>query len=270
MDQTFQDKTSLGRTGLKVGRLGISSSFGAPMKAFEEAFEKGCNYFTIGNLFRGLSKEMIGAILNISARGKRDELVVSMSEYTHIRAMGQLLFQRRLKKLGLDYIDVLFLGYYVRKPRERLIHWALELKEKGLVRNIGLSSHNRSLFPRLAEEGDFDVFHVRYNAANRGAENDVFPLMPVENRPGIVSFTATRWGQLINESKMPPGEEPLSASDCYRFVLSHPGVDLCMTGTRSLEMMRENLKTLELGPLNSEEMKRIRRIGDHVYGKKPD
>jgi hypothetical protein len=36
--------TSLRQTGLKVGRLGVSASYGAPAEAFEEAFEKGCNY----------------------------------------------------------------------------------------------------------------------------------------------------------------------------------------------------------------------------------
>jgi hypothetical protein len=31
--------------------------------------------------------------------------------------------------------------------------------------------------------------------------------------------------------------------------------------------MRENLETLDSGPLSEEEMERIRRIGDHLYGK---
>jgi hypothetical protein len=31
--------------------------------------------------------------------------------------------------------------------------------------------------------------------------------------------------------------------------------------------MEENLKALELGPLNQEEMDRIRRIGEHIYAK---
>jgi len=66
---------------------------------------------------------------------------------------------------------------------------------------------------------------------------------------------------------MPSGEKPLTAKDCYRFVLSNPAVDVCMTGARTLEMMRENLETLDSGPLSPEEMERIRRIGDHVYGK---
>ena len=153
-----------------------------------------------------------------------------------------------------------------RKPRKRMIEWALDLRERGLVRNIGISSHNRSLFPNLMEDGIFDVFHIRYNAANRGAESDVFPKFPPRNKPGIVAFTATRWGQLLKESKMPPGEPPLSASDCYRYVLTNPHVDLCLTGARNHEMLKENLKTLELGPLSEEEMERIRRIGDYVYG----
>ena len=66
---------------------------------------------------------------------------------------------------------------------------------------------------------------------------------------------------------MPPGEKPLTAKDCYRFVLSNPAVDVCMTGARSMEMMRQNLETLDPESLSDEEMERIRRIGDHVYGK---
>ena len=66
---------------------------------------------------------------------------------------------------------------------------------------------------------------------------------------------------------MPPGEKPLTAKECYRFVLSNPAVDVCMTGARTHQMMKENLETLESGPLTPEEMERIRHIGDHVYGK---
>jgi len=39
------EPTILGRTGLKVGRIGISAAYGAPANAIEEAFERGANYF---------------------------------------------------------------------------------------------------------------------------------------------------------------------------------------------------------------------------------
>jgi len=262
----FNEPVILGRTGLKTGRLGISSSYGAPAEAFEEAFERGCNYFVVGSFMKGRSKEMIRAIQNITRRGDRDKLVVCLMEYTHSYFIGQRHFYKGLKLLGLDFVDVLMLGYYPRKPRQQVMDLALNLKEKGEVKHLGLSGHNRKLFPTLVE-GPIDIFQVRYNAANSGAEQDVFPRVGGANRPGIISFTATRWGQLLKESKMPPGEKPLTARDCYRFVLSHPAVDVCMTGARNLMMMRENLETLEAGPLSPEEMERVRRIGDHVYGK---
>jgi aryl-alcohol dehydrogenase-like predicted oxidoreductase len=266
----FSTKTTLGRTGLMVGRLGISSSYGAPAEAYEEAFEMGCNYFNMGSFIKGRSKEMMKAITNITEKGKRDELVVAMYDYTHSPLIGQGHFMKGLRKMGLEYIDELMLGYYSSLPRKSVMNWAIGLKEKGLTRYIGVSSHNRKVFAEFSREGLIDVYHVRYNAVNSGAEKDVFPQLPAENIPGIVAYTATRWGQLLKEKKMPPGEKPLTASECYRFVLSNSAVDLCMTGARNHVMLRENLETLNMGPLKEDEMERIRRIGDFIYGKKRD
>ena len=266
MGTDFNTQVTLGRTGLKVGRLGISSSYGAPAEAFLEAFERGCNYFVLGSFIKGRSGEMIRAIREISRQGKRDKLVVCLMEYTHSRMIGRPHFYKGLKKMGLDYVDVLMLGYYSSRPRKQVMDLAIGLKDAGAVRHLALSGHNRKLFPTLLES-TIDIFQVRYNAVNSGAEEDVFPYCGGAYRPGIIAYTATRWGQLLNEKKMPPGEKPLTAGECYRFVLSHPAVDLCMTGVRSLEMMRENLRVLDSSPLTSEEMERVRRIGNHLYGK---
>jgi len=264
--EDFSQPVPLGRTGLWVGRLGISSSYRAPEKAFEEAFERGCNYFVMGSFMKGRSKEMLRAIRSIAQKGQRDRLVICLMEYTHSKLLGKAHFYRGLKDMGLEYVDLLMLGYYPAPPRKQVMDLALGLKEEGVVHHLALSGHNRRLFPKLLDS-PIDVFQVRYNAVNTGAEKDVFPFCQGEGRPGIISFTATRWGQLLNPRKMPPGEKPLSAKDCYRFVLSHPAVDLCMTGARNLEMMRENLETLDSVPLSPEEMERIRRIGDYIYGK---
>jgi aryl-alcohol dehydrogenase-like predicted oxidoreductase len=264
----FQDKRSLGRTGIMAGRLGIASSYGAPAEAYEEAFERGCNYFMIGSFLKGRSPEMVTAVKNICRKGRRDDLILALNDYTHNGLLQGLRFHSGLKTLGLGYIDILILGYYLRKPCRGVLEGAMKLKEAGLIRHIAIASHNRSLFKQLLKNGQIDVFHVRYNAVHRGAEHDVFPSLPENDSPGIVSYTATRWGQLLKESKMPSGEKPLTASDCYRFVLFHPKVNVCMMGTRTQAMMKENLRTLEMGPLSADEMARIRRIGDHIYGKK--
>ena len=263
----FRQPTILGRTGLKVGRLGIASGYRAPTAAIEEAFERGCNYLTWGTFMKGRVPEMGQAIRNIVAKGQRDRLVLGMFSYAHWPSLTERLFVRGLKDAGIDQADVLILGYFSRPPSRRIVESALRLKEKGLARFVGLSGHNRKLFPTLCEQGAFDVFHLRYNAAHRGAETETFPFVRCENRPGIVAFTATRWGQLLNPKKMPAGEAPATARDCYRFALSHPAVDVCMTGAKTVEQMRENLKVLDMGTISEEELARMRRIGDFVRSK---
>ena len=259
----FNATRILGRTGLKVGRLGVAASYGAPASAFEEAFERGCNYFYWGSR---RSLEMKEAIKNLCGEGKRDRLIVVIQSYSRSATFLEVFCRRALQRLKLDYADVLLLGWYRRTPARRILDRAMKLKDKGLVRFLAISSHNRLLFPKLAEEGLFDIFHIRYSAAHRGAETQTLPYLDGEDRAGIATYTATRWGQLLQEKRMPPGETAPSASDCYRFVLSNPAVDICMTGPRNREEMREALRTLDLGPLSEEELARMRRIGDQIRG----
>ncbi len=267
---SFQESVVLGRTGLKVGRLGIASGYKAPAAAVEEAFERGCNYFTWGTVIKGYVPGMSEALKAIVAKGQRDRLVLAAFTYAHSNFLTERLLRRGLKSVGLDHADVLILGYFSRQPSRRLIDGALRMKEKGLVRFIGVSSHKRKLLGRMAGEGEFDILHLRYNAAHRGAEIDIFPYLPEvrAKRPGTVSFTATRWGKLLDPKNMPSGEKPPTAADCYRFVLSNPAVDVCMTGAKTVEQMRENLTVLDHGPMTGAEVERMRRIGDFVHSHK--
>jgi aryl-alcohol dehydrogenase-like predicted oxidoreductase len=262
----FHAPRILGRTGLAVGRLGVAGGYGAPAGAIEEAFERGCNYFYWGSLRRA---GMAQAIKNLCGRGQRDQLVIVLQSYARSPALMEIFCERALASLNLDAAEVLLLGWHNRRPPVRILERALALQEQGRFRFLGLSGHNRKLFPDLAREGIFDVFHVRYNAAHRGAETETFPFladMPLAGRPGLVTYTATRWGQLLKQRHMPPGEAAPPAADCYRFALSHPAVDVCITGPRNLAQMREALRALDLGPLKEAEAMRLRRIGDHLRG----
>lgn len=260
----FSQPRILPRTGLRVGRLGIGAGYGAPACAYEEAFDRGCNYFYWLSRKAGMRQ----AIKNICGQGKRDQLIIVIQSYSRSALWMEKSIKKALKSLSLDSADILILGWHNKSPSMRLIDKAMSMREKGFYRFIGLSGHNRSLFPKLAENEAFDVFHVRYNAAHRGGEKEIFPHMPVENKPGIVSYTATRWGQLLNPKKMPPGEFPLSATDCYRFVLSNPDVDLCLCGPKNTKQVREALRALDMGPMDPSELTRARKIGDYVAAKK--
>ncbi len=210
-----------------MGRLGIASSYGAPCESLEEAFEQGCNYFVWNSFIKGRRSNMRQALVNIARKGQRDQLVLALHSYSHSSAF-------------LDHIDVLLLGYYSRRPPGRIIERALKMQREGLVRFIGLTGHRRTLFPALAEEEEsIEVFHVRYNAVNRGAETEVFPRLHHADRPGVVGFTATRWGHLLNPKRVPEGEEPPTAPDCYRFVLSHPGGSLSYAANRRSHIRKD-------------------------------
>lgn len=267
---TFDEPVVLGRTGLKVGRLGIASGYGAPAAAIEEAFERGCNYWTWGTVIKGYAPGMRQALKAVAAKGRRDRLVLAAFSYAHTNWLTEKLLRRGLRSAGLDRADILILGYFSRRPPRRLVDGALAMKKKGLVRFVGISSHNRKLLGELAGEGEFDVLHLRYNAAHRGAEIDIFPYLgdEREKRPGTVSFTATRGGRLLKPGNMPPGEKPPTAAECYRFVLSNPAVDVCMSAARTVEQMRENLAVLDGGPMAEDEIERLRRVGDFVYGRR--
>ena len=263
----FTQPVTLGRTGLKVGRLGIATGYRAPADAIELAFEQGCNYLTWGTFIRGRSPHVREAVRRIVANGQRDQLVLSMFSYAHQAWLTETLFARGLESLGLERADVLMLGYFSSVPNRRILDGALRMKEKGLVRFIGLSGHNRKVFGELHRQGIVDLFHIRYSAVHTGAEADAFPQLTGDRRPGVVAFTAAAWGKLLDPRKMPAGEAPPKAADCYRFALSNPTVDVCMVGARSLAQMEEDLEALRLGPLAPDEMTRMRRIGDHIYGK---
>jgi predicted aldo/keto reductase-like oxidoreductase len=240
----------------------VACSYGAPTRAFEEAFERGVNYFYWGSMRK---EAMARAIRNIVSKGQRDKLVVVLQSYSRSATLLETFFRRGLKQLKLEAADVLLLGWHNTPPSQRILDRAAAMRERGMFKHLAVSGHHRPLFPKLAAEERFDILHVRYNAVHRGAEEEVFARMAAENPPGLVIYTATRWGDLLKPAKMPPGEMPLRAADCYRFVMSHPAVHVCMSGPQDLAQMREALEALELGPLSEEEMHRIRAIGDYIH-----
>lgn len=254
----FLQPAPLGATGLKVGRLGLGAGYNAPTQAFETAFDQGCNYFYWTSRRSG----MRGAIQNLCAQGKRDQLLVAIQSYSRSPYLMERSLTKALKALRLDYADVLVMGWHNKAPAGRLMDKAMDMKQRGLFRYLGMSGHNRRLFPELAAEGAFDLFHVRYNAAHRGAESETFPHL---NGAGVISYTATRWGHLLKAAKMPPGQAAPSSTDCYRFALSHPSVDVCLCGPGSDEQMQQALEALKAGPLDEHALQRMRIIGDHVH-----
>lgn len=250
----------LGRTGITVGRLGISAGYGVPAAAVEQAFDCGVNYLYWGSRRTG---EFGTALRNL--RPRRAEMVLVIQSYSRVASLLRWSVERALRAIGYDSADVLLLGMWNKTPPDRIMDAALEVQRSGLARHLGVSTHNRPLAPSLAAR--FDVIHFRYNAVHTGAERDIFPALPPDP-PGLVSFTATSWKQLLRSRRIPANERTPTAADAYRFVLSRPEVDVCMTGPGDAGQVREALRALELGPMSDDELAWMRRVGDAIYGKK--
>ena len=175
-----------------------------------------------------------------------------------------------LKTAGIENFDFLLLGNRNSALSEEYVELFEQMRDRGLVRYMSLSSHNRPFLPSLIEDYEqnqspFELLMLRYNPVHRGAETDVFPYVPKGKRPTIATYTSTRWGHLLDAEKMPPGEAPLTASDCYRYALSNPAVDMVIAGPANGDQMDEAISALEAGPIETEERARIERIGAHIY-----
>ena len=259
--------TVLGATGIKVHRLGLSASYFPGKKTIYRAIDAGMN------LFFGFGMDLqLTATMRDVLRRNRDHFIVATGAYNLVWGHPNIrrTMEKRLRQFGTDYFDIfMFLGVMKGKElkdstREELYR----LREEGKARFVGMSCHDRKFAGQLASEGALDVFMIRYNAAHRGAEQDIFPYLKNHN-PGIISYTATRWTYLLRRpAGWPKTERVPTAGDCYRFVLSNPNVQVSLTAPRNEHQLEENLRALDAGPLSTEETEYMRSFGDAVYRSK--
>lgn len=241
-------------------RIGLGAAYGLGARGVEAAYARGVRFF----LWGAIPKNDFGAGLRTLALNHRETLQIAIQSYSRrgfaLRA-GVELARFRLK---IDHIDWLCLANHSEPPSEEIIAAACNLRDRGLVKQLMISCHDRPNFAKLAKLPDFAAWMVRYNAAHRRAESEVFPLAASPPR-AIVAYTALRWGTLLLPEYAPPGEPPLSAVEAYRFVLSNPEVDLCLCGPKDEAELAAALTAMEQGPLDEQGLLRARRVGDAAY-----
>ncbi len=260
----------------QVLRMGIAGNYGLVSSDVEWVAERGANYWLCGRSYRKVTEGIKRVISQ-----DRDKHVVAYLGWGFIGSQVRRNVERTLRELNTDYLDVYKLSWLGRASFDSrgVMDVMLKLKEEGKIRAIGTSIHDRKRAGRLASDSDFDLFMIRYNAKHPGAEDDIFPYLDKRN-PALISYTALAWGQLIKSvpgiSMEPwPGSgpekdivPPLTPELCYRFVLSNPHVHLVLTGPKNREQLKSNLKALQQGPLNHEELNWVRRYGQMVRSQK--
>ncbi len=241
---------------LQAAPLGLSGSYGIDADGVERAFhELGVNYFFITSKDDGVKE----GVRRLIKAGHRDELVIAGGANVPTGFGVRAGFDKDLKALGTDHLDV-FQLFWVQ------YHWYVtgntwpamrKLKEEGRVKMLGMSIHDRLLARRLVDEIAPDMLMIRYNAAHRGAEKEIFESLP-EERPAIVAYTATRWGKLLE------GNGAMTPEECSRFALSNANVDVVLSGPKTYAELEQNARGVALGPLPAQRLDEVRAFGDLV------
>jgi aryl-alcohol dehydrogenase-like predicted oxidoreductase len=250
----------LGATGLRAAPLGLAGSYGIDADGTERALhELGVDYFFATSTRSGGLTEGVRRLVRA---GHRERMVIAAGASIPFGWSVRRELASIRRALGVDVIDVFHL-FWVQA------HWYVtgktwpamrRLKEEGKARALAVSIHDRRLARRLVDELALDVLMIRYNAAHRGAEGEIFATLPPA-RPGLVAYTATRWGKLLEPCK---GLGPMSAPECYRFALGHPAVDVVLTGARTWDELHANAAGVLAGPLAPERLEEVILLGDAV------
>jgi predicted aldo/keto reductase-like oxidoreductase len=229
----------------EVCRLGLATRGNTHLEAADvlRAVERGVNYLNWCGHSDGLST----AVARMGSA--RRQVVVAAQFQARSARDAEREFASMLDELKTDSIDVLTL-YYVESQGEwdELIapggawQYLVEQKRRGRLKMIGLTSHQRALAAQWAQSEKLDLLMIRYNAAHRGAEREVFPV----TRIPVVTFTGLRWKALLHRTPDdPPDFTPPSAVECYRFCLAHPAVAVALAAPGNRDELEQDLVLLD-------------------------
>jgi aryl-alcohol dehydrogenase-like predicted oxidoreductase len=222
----------LGRTGLKVSRIGLGCmSYGqaaagmhqwtldedAAAPFFRQAVESGVTFWDTANVYQGgTSEEYVGRAIRRFSRREDIVLATKVSGKMHDGPGGSGLSRKAileqvdgsLRRLATDYIDV----YYIHRfdpetPVEETMATLDDLVRGGKVRYLGASSMWAWQFAKMQHAAvlngwtTFSAMQDQYNVLKREEERDMIPAC-LDQGVGLTPYSplakgrATRpWGE---------------------------------------------------------------------------
>jgi len=229
-----------GRIGKEVSALGFGAMNlpGVPYEQAEAALnfalDHGINYVDTAAAYRN-SEEIIGNA--ISHRRKDFFLATKTGQRTYDGAKEEI--ERSLTRMKTDTLDLLQL-HYVNYPQEYqqlmgeggAYQAALEAKQEGKVRHIGITGHRPELLSRWVRSGSFEQVLFHLNLGQPFAQTDLIPALQ-ELDLGRVAMKPLSGGFI------PAVEKAL------RYPYSQD-VHVTISGMVSIEEVRMNLAAFEV------------------------
>lgn len=211
----------LGRSGLRVSPLALGTmTFGEDWgwgakedearRIFDAYVERGGNFIDTANIYTNGSSE---ALVGKFAQSKRERLVLA-TKYTlmtrpgdpnacgnHRKNMVQSV-EASLKRLGTDYIDLLYLhAWEQRTPVEEILRSFDDLVRAGKVLYLGISDTPAWQVARMQAIADLRgwsplvALQIEYSLAQRTGERDLIP-MAKELGLGVLPWSPLAGGVL--------------------------------------------------------------------------
>lgn len=253
----------IGTLGLGMG--GIQNCPQDEIQAVIEcAIANGINFFDLCAGGKSVYEPFGKAIKN-----KRDKIYFQLhfgavykpnGEYGWSRSLKQIkaTFDWEMSVLGTDYVDFGFLHCIDEESdfndiiKNGIFDYLKELKEKGIVRHIGFSSHTPSVAHKLLDTGVMDMFMFSVNPAYELECGDEYGIGTTLERAelfrrceaegvGISVMKPFHGGQLLSE-KTSPFKQALTKNQCIQYCLDRPAVLAVVPGVRNMSDLMELLK----------------------------
>lgn len=182
-------------------------------------------------------------------------------------------FEWELKTLQTDYVDFGFLhcvdeeSDFEEIQKKGILEYVKILKEKGIVKHIGFSSHTPSVAHKVLDTGFIDIMMFSINPAYDLECGDEYGIGTTlerttlfqrceKERVGISVMKPFHGGQLLSD-KTSPFHTSLTKNQCIQYCLDRPAVLTVVPGVRSMKDLDELLTY----PSSPQEMRDYSLIG---------
>lgn len=252
----------LGKTKLSVSKLCFGALVFGPLQAnlpIEEAADILCTAFEMGVNFVDTA-ELYGTYPHIKLAIKKSGItpVIASKCYAYSRESAKASLEKARKELDMDVIDIFMLHEQetrltLRGHREALEYY-IEAREKGIIKAVGVSTHNIEVVDACAEMNEIDVIHPLINISGLGIGDGSIEQMLTavkkahEAGKGIYSMKALGGGNLL-----------FSYDKCMKFVMQLPYIDSIAMGMQTTEEVIMNVCVMNGQPIPPQIKQSVRK-----------
>lgn len=240
--------------------------------------ERGFNYFDTAHGYVG-GKSETALRECLTSRYPRERYILTDKLSTHFFDSEEEirpLFEAQLAACGVDYFDFYLMhaqgrGIYEKFKRCRAYETALQLRDEGKIRHMGISFHDKAdvLEQILTEYPQIEVVQLQFNYVDyedASVESRRCYEMCVKHGKPVVVMEPVKGGSLAT---LPDAAQGIldtlhggsNASYAIRFAASFDNVKVVLSGMGTMEMMRDNTSYMQdFKPLTDDEHSAIRQV----------